>query len=129
MTKQLPLRRWPADGFICEVRRPSTASAANDRVFLKGAIPSHRTMKRVLLTILLGWVLVAGATTGWAADPSFTRTEDVIYGRKQGVALTMDVFTPQTPNGAAVIWAVSGGWFSGHDAIRPQFIAEFLKRG
>ena len=26
--------------------------------------------------------------------PTYTRTEDVIYGRRDGMALTMDVFTP-----------------------------------
>src|SRR5262245_17806114 len=40
---------------------------------------------------------------------------DVIYGRKFGVALTLDVFQPaQKANGAAVIWVVSGGWVSAH---------------
>ena len=37
---------------------------------------------------------------------------DVIYGRKDGMALTMDVITPAKPNGAAVLWIQSGGWFS-----------------
>ena len=57
------------------------------------------------------------------------RTEDVIYGRKYGIALTMDVFTPPKPNGAAVIWVVSGGWFSSHEAINPGFAEPFVKRG
>lgn len=43
------------------------------------------------------------------AEPSFKRTGDVVYGRKQGMALTMDVFTPaENANGTAVIWVVSG---------------------
>src|SRR5262249_49923588 len=42
--------------------------------------------------------------------PSFTRQEDVIYARKHGTALTMDVFTPKkNANGAAAILVVSGG--------------------
>jgi len=62
--------------------------------------------------------------------PAYTRAEDVIYGRKYGTALTMDVFTPtQTYNGAAVIWVVSGGWISSHEGIGPRSYAEFLKRG
>lgn len=66
-----------------------------------------------------------------AADfPAFTRQEDVIYGRKDGMALTMDVITPKDkPNGAAVVWVISGGWFSSHEAINPGFVLEFLKRG
>ena len=63
-------------------------------------------------------------------DAAWTRQEDVIYGRKYGTALTMDVFTPKKgANGAAVVFAVSGGWFSDHGAINTFFLAEFLKRG
>src|SRR5712692_7362068 len=65
-----------------------------------------------------------------ADEPSFTRKEDVIYGRKFGTALTMDVITPkQNANGAAVVWVISGGWFSTHDAINPRACDELLKRG
>jgi acetyl esterase/lipase len=63
-----------------------------------------------------------------AAD--FTRTEDVVYGRKHGVALTLDVFTPNAkPNGAAVVFVVSGGWFSSHEGIAPAFFQEDLAHG
>jgi acetyl esterase/lipase len=65
-----------------------------------------------------------------AADQPYTREEDVVYGRKHGMALTLDVLRPkENPNGAAVIWVVSGGYFSSHDAIQPAFVAELLKRG
>jgi len=59
----------------------------------------------------------------------FTRTEDVIYGRKFGTALTFDVFQPGKPNGCAVLWMVSGGFFSSHEAISPAFCKPFLDRG
>ncbi len=64
-----------------------------------------------------------------AADETYTRTEDVIYGRKFGTALTLDVFTPKQANGAAIVFAVSGGWYSSHESINLGFIEEFLKRG
>ena len=65
-----------------------------------------------------------------AADASYTRQEDVIYGRKHGTALTMDVFTPkQRANGAAVVDCVSGGWFSAHRAINPGLIRPLVDRG
>ena len=64
-----------------------------------------------------------------AETKSYTRTEDVIYGRKDGVALTMDVFTPKKTNGAAIIEIVSGGYFSSHAAISPGIIDTLLKRG
>lgn len=62
--------------------------------------------------------------------PSFTRTEDVVYGRKFGTALTLDVFTPkQNANGKGLIFVVSGGWFSAHEAINLGSMQEFLNRG
>jgi acetyl esterase/lipase len=64
-----------------------------------------------------------------AADPNFTRKEDIIYGRKYGTALTFDVFTPNNANGIGVVFAVSGGWFSDHGGINPVFFGELLNRG
>src|SRR5205814_1426262 len=32
-------------------------------------------------------------------------------------------------NGAAIIFCVSGGWFSSHDNVNTGFVSEFLKRG
>jgi acetyl esterase/lipase len=73
--------------------------------------------------------LAAPAARG-AEEPSFTRTRDVIYGRKYGLALTLDVFTPKHgANGAAVIAVVSGGWFSAPEGIHPDAYRPFLKRG
>jgi len=93
-------------------------------------------MKRacVALAVLaaLGWADF-GSPRAWAVEEkaeTFTRKEDVVYGRKHGMALTLDVFTPkEKPNGAAVVWMVSGGWFSAHEAINPGAIREFLDRG
>jgi acetyl esterase/lipase len=68
-------------------------------------------------------VLLCGSIVH-AADASFTRQQDVIYGRKFGMALTMDVFRPTgKQNGAGIVVAVSGGWFSSHEVIGlPQVI-------
>jgi acetyl esterase/lipase len=48
------------------------------------------------------------------------RIRDVIYMKQAGAAFTMDVFKPASPNGAAVIFLVSGGWFSTHEGINPE---------
>jgi dienelactone hydrolase len=57
-----------------------------------------------------------------AEEPPFNRKEDVIYGRKYGTALTMDVFTPKKDaKGIGVVFVVSGGFFSSHEAINPIF--------
>jgi acetyl esterase/lipase len=55
----------------------------------------------------------------------------VIYGRKYGTALTMDVFTPkQRANGASAILVVSGGWSSAPEFPPDSaFAGELLKRG
>jgi len=76
-------------------------------------------------------LFLASASQAPAADaPSFARQEDVIYGRKDGMALTLDVITPkEKANGAAVVWVISGGFFSAHEAINPGFVVELLKRG
>ena len=37
---------------------------------------------------------------------------DLVYGHKAGMALTLDVFRPTSPNGASVLNMVSGGWVS-----------------
>ncbi len=47
-----------------------------------------------------------------------TRTQDVIYMKTGGVALTMDVFKPAKPNKAAVVFMVSGGWISDHSMLK-----------
>jgi acetyl esterase/lipase len=75
-------------------------------------------------------IILSCSASVTAADPNYTRKEDVIYGRKFGTALTFDVFTPkEKANGAAVIFVVSGGWYSDHNAINLQFIQPVLDRG
>jgi acetyl esterase/lipase len=81
----------------------------------------------VALLLVAAEPRVAPAQTG----PTFTRQADVIYGRKYGTALTMDVFTPKkNANGAAAILVVSGGWSSAHE-LPPNFAfaGGLLKRG
>lgn len=80
--------------------------------------------------VAAGLIVLACAVSARAQVPEFGRTRDVIYGRKFGMALTMDVFAPkQDANGLGVIAVVSGGWFSGPDGINAAFYLPFLKRG
>jgi acetyl esterase/lipase len=80
---------------------------------------------------LISWLLIglAGLARTEEKKDEPKRIRDVIYGRKFGMALTLDVFQPSRPNGAAVIWVISGGWFSSAEAINPLMSAELLKRG
>ncbi len=57
----------------------------------------------------IAMALVLAGTKSWA-DPNFER--DVIYGHKDGMALIYDVIKPENPNGAAIVFMVSGGWYS-----------------
>jgi acetyl esterase/lipase len=89
-------------------------------------------MRKLLFAMLV--VLPCGLSGRAVADDAspFVRTEDVVYGRKAGTVLTLDVLTPkQDANGAAVIWVVSGGWVSNHDLIPAllPFADVFLRRG
>ena len=63
--------------------------------------------------------------------PEGTRSQihDAIYGYKQGVATTMDVFKPAHPNGIGVLWLCSGGWVSDHNFINPELAAPFNRKG
>jgi acetyl esterase/lipase len=84
-------------------------------------------MKRVLLGFSLVCSLVASVSAQERA--AFNRTEDVIYGRKFGTALTLDVFKPERANGLGVLLMVSGGWYSAHEAINVDYFRPLLDRG
>jgi acetyl esterase/lipase len=88
-------------------------------------------MGRVTWSLAVCWALVlAGSSPLRAQDTAETaRTRDVIYGRKFGLALTMDVFVPKKPNGIGVIHVVSGGWFSRPESVKPEYYKEYLRRG
>src|SRR5262245_56391087 len=84
----------------------------------------------VLLSLVVATPLVALADPG----SSVAHKEDVIYGRKFGTALTMDVFTPKEgANGLGIVFVVSGGWISSHAIIESGFFRgfpnELIKRG
>ena len=62
---------------------------------------------------VLALIVLAGADRAGAQE----RVRDVVYGRKFGMALTMDVWKPAKPNGSGVIFIVSGGFQSGLDKV------------
>ena len=88
----------------------------------------YRARFRTFLGLLAGMTL--GTPFVGAEEPTYHRQEDVIYGRKFGTALTMDVFTPKKDaKGIGVIFVVSGGFVSSHDAIQPAFVRPLTDRG
>ena len=72
------------------------------------------------LGAVAGSILLTALAAGCAAIPREPATAvappritaDVVYGHKEGMALVYDVFEPVKPNGAAVAFMISGGWFS-----------------
>ncbi|MEP6756250.1 MAG: alpha/beta hydrolase [Chthonomonadales bacterium] len=81
--------------------------------------------RNLIFTLSLGFLLLGRNT--YAQDA--THLVDVVYGHKLGVALTMDVFKPEKPNGIGVLWMVSGGWVSNHNSISPQIAKVFTDQG
>ena len=84
-----------------------------------------------------GALVVICSSVGWAdsqTGPSdHSRVSDVIYGRKFGVALTLERFVPSKPNGFGIVWVVSsGGRSSREHTLQPSFerrISPFLAHG
>jgi acetyl esterase/lipase len=86
-----------------------------------------------------GWVVREGSRKGdyevvrqqptAAREPSVTT--DVVYGHRDGLALTLDVHRPARPNGAAVISIVSGGWQSSVEMAKifSQAYPPFIDKG
>lgn len=91
-------------------------------------------MKHILTLTSLALILGSFASAiAEAADlPAYTRRGDVVYGRKYGNALTMDVLTPmEDHNGVGVIFVVSSSLASSQGHIAPSlpFQYELLRRG
>jgi acetyl esterase/lipase len=79
---------------------------------------------------LIAFVGIFSACFTGYTQGDYIRTEDVIYGRKFGTALTMDIIKPAKTNaGLGIIFVVSGGFFSSHEQISPPMYRPFLQRG
>jgi acetyl esterase/lipase len=88
----------------------------------------YRVWMLIFLSLTVPLIMPSSASS--AAGPAFERKEDVIYGRKFGTALTMDVFTPKKDaKGIGVVLVVSGGFISSHERILPAFIQPLTDRG
>ncbi len=64
---------------------------------------------------------------------TYSHVEDVIYGRKYGMALTLDVYKPaHHARGIGVLLVCSGGWYSDHALVNTNFSPywrNLIKRG
>ncbi len=84
-------------------------------------------LRLLVVLLLLGTSLQAQVKR--PVMPPHTKTGDVVYGRKFGVALTLDVVIPEKPNGFGIVYMVSGGWVSGYSPNTPDYYVPFLERG
>jgi acetyl esterase/lipase len=83
-----------------------------------------------LLTLGLATVGAVVVALWWYYHPAVTRTDGVVYGRRDDRSLTMDVFRPARPNGRGVAFLVSGGWKSKGPGEAPTWpLAPLLRRG
>ncbi len=81
------------------------------------------TIKR---SIPLALILIFCAAMQVMSQPPVDIIPDVVYGHKDGLAMTFDVIKPKAnANGAAVIFMVSGGWVSPYNP--PQQTATRFK--
>ena len=102
------------------------------------AAPSIPKMSfRYFASLVVAWLaigLISVDLTRGDDIPRVERTEDVIYGRKDGMALTMDVFQPSNANQCGIIYLVNGGWASSKATplmqnVEPDYYRTFLARG
>lgn len=113
----------------------TTADSAIDHGFRTVGLRMKTRRHTTRLTCLV-LCLVATVGSGAAEQtsrPKAARQSDVIYGRKFGVALTMEVFTAATRNGIGVVWVVSSSGRSSRDqTLQDSFegrIAPLLEHG
>ncbi|MBL8854587.1 MAG: alpha/beta hydrolase [Planctomycetaceae bacterium] len=99
----------------------------------------HATAKSFLYLVIVacsvGWNPLGHSTT-WSqarTEVEFEVQEDYIYGRKDGMALTLDVVRPAEPNGIGLCFMVSGGWnsmwFPPRQFVRDSLYQSLLKSG
>lgn len=72
-------------------------------------------MLKRLAAMLCSWALCLSTASAFAKTPidGVDVTPDVVYGHKDGLAMTFDVFRPkENANGVGLLFMVSGGWVS-----------------
>lgn len=94
-----------------------------------GAATIHSPTQTSLLMKTLIVLFVALLLSSDCVHAQVVRERDVIYLRSEGVALTMDVFAPEKPNGVGIIKIVSGGWKSSHSKIKEGFSSPYTDHG
>lgn len=89
-------------------------------------------MRKAMYSVLLLLILTVNHAAQVKPAPPVDVIPDVVYGHKDGMALTFDIFKPKArTNGAAIIFMVSGGWISNYippELAQPRY-QELLDAG
>lgn len=68
-------------------------------------------MSKIRKSLIAGLLIFGSCVANLSiAEPSVK--SDVVYGHKDGMALVYSVLQPENANGAAIVFMVSGGWYS-----------------
>lgn len=86
-----------------------------------------RIFLRTFLLLVITLLLLAGGV--WLYYHPTVTTERIAYGERNGQELFIDVLTPSNPNGAAILFIVSGRWRSSDEPIAPWPTAPLLRSG
>jgi len=91
-----------------------------------------RRIVRVVLITTAALLIIVGVLVGSAwvyFHPRIDRIHGLVYGRRHGENLILDVVRPAHPNGLGIVLMVSGGWRSGTNSFHPWMAAPLLRRG
>jgi len=92
-------------------------------------------MRRIIWKLLISvaaLLILAGLLVGLAwlyFHPRVETASGVVYGKRHGRDLTIDVLRPAKPNGIGIVLMASGGWKSQAGSFRPWIAVPILRRG
>jgi acetyl esterase/lipase len=88
-------------------------------------------MKTAILHLLAALCLTVTVVVPLRAADKTKIESDVVYGHKDGMALTFDVIRPAKPTGAGILWIQSGGWYSNwvDPKVWPLLCKPYLDKG
>ncbi|MFT6093630.1 MAG: acetyl esterase/lipase [Pseudohongiellaceae bacterium] len=84
-----------------------------------------------MIKILAAGLLIFGTCFASLNFAESNVKSDVVYGHKDGMALVYSVLQPENANGAAIVFMVSGGWYSrwSEPAIYENMFSDMLESG
>jgi acetyl esterase/lipase len=89
---------------------------------------------RIIVSLFVGFIVMSCSQPTVVEEEDRRPRKDIVYGRKAGMALTMDVVYPKKQSGIAVIYLLSAGFDSDSrwatsEVTNPSVISPFLAHG